>query len=89
MLGIGSSPGKTNLMAAEAVDRLGDGAKGIDTIEICAAGRDPAAPADGRLRPPYAIQTLIDELTLAPVVLEDGACGRDRAAQPRRDRRLR
>ena len=72
VLGIGSSPGKTNLMAAEAVDRLGDGAAGIDTIEICAAGRDPAAPADGRLRPPYAIQTLIDELTLAPVVLAGG-----------------
>jgi lysine 6-dehydrogenase len=72
VLGIGSSPGKTNLMAAAAVARLGEGAEGIDTIEICAAGRDPAAPADGRLRPPYAIQTLIDELTLAPVVLEDG-----------------
>jgi len=72
VLGIGSSPGKTNLMAAETVARLGDGAEGIDTIEICAAGRDPAAPADGRLRPPYALQTLIDELTLAPVVLEDG-----------------
>jgi lysine 6-dehydrogenase len=72
VLGIGSSPGKTNVMAAEAVDRLGEGAEGIDTIEICAAGRDPGAPADGRLRPPYAIQTLIDELTLAPVVLEDG-----------------
>jgi lysine 6-dehydrogenase len=72
VLGIGSSPGKTNLMAAAAVARLGEGAEGIDTIEICAAGRDPAAPADGRLRPPYAIQTLIDELTLPPVVLEDG-----------------
>jgi lysine 6-dehydrogenase len=72
VLGIGSSPGKTNLMAAEAVARLGGGAEGIDAIGICAAGRDPAAPADGRLRPPYAIQTLIDELTLPPVVLEDG-----------------
>jgi lysine 6-dehydrogenase len=72
VLGIGSSPGKTNVMAAEAVARLGEGAEGIDAIEICAAGRDPAAPADGRLRPPYAIQTLIDELTLAPVVLDDG-----------------
>jgi len=70
VLGIGSSPGKTNLMAAEAVRRMGAG--GIDSIDIFAAGRDPAAPADGRLRPPYAIQTLIDELTLAPVVLEDG-----------------
>jgi len=72
VLGIGSSPGKTNLMAAEAVARLGDGAEGVDTVDICAAGRDPAAPADGRLRPPYALQTLIDDLTLAPVVLRDG-----------------
>jgi saccharopine dehydrogenase-like NADP-dependent oxidoreductase len=39
---------------------------------VFAAGRDPAAPNDGRLRPPYAIQTLVDELTLAPVVLRDG-----------------
>jgi lysine 6-dehydrogenase len=72
VLGIGSSPGKTNLMAAEAVARLGPQAGGIDTIEVMAAGRDPAAPADGRLRPPYAIQTLIDELTLEPIVLRDG-----------------
>ena len=44
VLGIGSSPGKTNLMAAAAVARLGDGAEGIDSIDIFAAGRDPAAP---------------------------------------------
>ena len=72
VLGIGSSPGKTNLMAAEAVRRLGVEAEGIDSIEVCAAGRDPAAPSDGRLRPPYAIQTLLDELTLEPVVLREG-----------------
>ena len=72
VLGIGSSPGKTNLMAAEAVTRLGPGVEGIDLIEVCAAGRDPAAPNDGRLRPPYAIQTLLDELTLDPVVLRSG-----------------
>lgn len=72
VLGIGSSPGKTNLMAAEAVRRLGPQAEGIDSIEVCAAGRDPAAPSDGRLRPPYAIQTLLDELTLEPVVLREG-----------------
>jgi saccharopine dehydrogenase-like NADP-dependent oxidoreductase len=40
---------------------------------VFAAGRDPAVPSDGRLRPPYAIQTLLDELTLEPVVLRDGA----------------
>jgi lysine 6-dehydrogenase len=72
VLGIGSSPGKTNLMAAEAVRRLADaGSEGIESLEVCAAGRDPAAPDDGRLRPPYAIQTLLDELTLEPVVLRD------------------
>jgi saccharopine dehydrogenase (NAD+, L-lysine-forming) len=74
VLGIGSSPGKTNLMAAEAVRRLADAstAGDIDSIDVFAAGRDPAAPQDGRLRPPYAIQTLLDELTLEPVVLRDG-----------------
>ncbi len=73
VLGIGSSPGKTNLMAADAARRLGSAAAGgIESIDIFAAGRDPEAPADGRLRPPYAIQTLIDELTLAPIVLRDG-----------------
>jgi lysine 6-dehydrogenase len=72
VLGIGSSPGKTNLMAADAVDRLGLQAEGIDAIEVVAGGRDPGAPDDGRLRPPYAIQTLLDELTLEPVVIREG-----------------
>jgi lysine 6-dehydrogenase len=72
VLGIGSSPGKTNLMAAEAVRRLGPEAEGIDSLDVYAAGRDPAAPNDGRLRPPYALQTLLDELTLEPVVLREG-----------------
>ncbi len=76
VLGIGSSPGKTNLMAAEAVHRLGSGSgtapPAVESIDVFAGGRDPAAPDDGRLRPPYAIQTLLDELTLEPVVLRDG-----------------
>src|SRR5205807_4812412 len=66
ILGIGSSPGKTNLMAARAVRDLGGRP---DTIEVAAAGRDFGAPDDGRLRAPYAVQTLIDELTMEPVVL--------------------
>jgi lysine 6-dehydrogenase len=74
ILGIGSSPGKTNLMAQRAISELGadEGAGAIESIEIVAGGRDPQASDDGRLRPPYAIQTLIDELTLAPVVIRDG-----------------
>jgi saccharopine dehydrogenase (NAD+, L-lysine-forming) len=68
VLGIGSSPGKTNLMALRAVRELnGDGA---ETMEICAAGRDPLAGE--QFSPPYAVQTLLDELTLSPVVLRDG-----------------
>jgi lysine 6-dehydrogenase len=72
ILGIGSSPGKTNLMARRAVAELGGPDAEIDSIEVMASGRDPAAPDDGRLRPPYAIQTLVDELTLEPIVIRDG-----------------
>ena len=71
LLGIGSSPGKTNLMAAHGLAQLDPG-EPIESIEIAAAGRDPVTATDGKLRPPYAIQTLIDELTLAPIVLRDG-----------------
>jgi lysine 6-dehydrogenase len=72
VLGIGSSPGKTNLMAARGVRELGGERGKIESVEVMAAGRDPATPDDGRLRPPYAVQTLLDELTLAPMVLRDG-----------------
>jgi len=67
VLGIGSSPGKTNVMAARAVRELGGT---VDSIDVAAAGRDPRAT--GGFSPPYAVRTLIDELTLAPVVLRDG-----------------
>jgi saccharopine dehydrogenase (NAD+, L-lysine-forming) len=70
VLGIGSSPGKTNLMALRGT-RVLDGEE-VERIEVIAGGRDLGAPDDGRLRPPYALQTLIDELTLSPVVLRDG-----------------
>jgi lysine 6-dehydrogenase len=72
VLGIGSSPGKTNLMAAHAVSQLGGRGTPIESAEVMAAGRDSGAPDDGRLRPPYAIQTLVDELTLEPIVIRDG-----------------
>jgi lysine 6-dehydrogenase len=73
LLGIGSSPGKTNVMAVRGMRELGSEPGPIDAIDVFAAGRDPAAPTDGKLHPPYAIQTLLDELTLAPIVLRDGA----------------
>src|SRR5581483_4351187 len=69
VLGIGSSPGKTNLMAARGLRDLEGSVRSID---VYAAGRDFSGVDDGVLRPPYAIQTLLDELTLEPVVLRDG-----------------
>ncbi len=65
ILGIGSSPGKTNLMAAGAIAELDQ----VDSIRVGAAGRD-LDPPEG-LSLPYALETLIDELTLSPVVLRD------------------
>jgi saccharopine dehydrogenase-like NADP-dependent oxidoreductase len=70
VLGIGSSPGKTNLMALRAVKELG-AADPVEAIDVAAAGRDPQAGSG--FSPPYAVQTLVDELTLAPVVLRAGA----------------
>jgi saccharopine dehydrogenase (NAD+, L-lysine-forming) len=67
VLGIGSSPGKTNLMAARAVAELGLPAERVD---VAAAGRDLDPPAGFSV--PYALRTLIDEVTLPPVVLRDG-----------------
>jgi saccharopine dehydrogenase (NAD+, L-lysine-forming) len=68
VLGIGSAPGKTNLMARSAVQRL-DGAE-IESVHVAAAGRDPEAPPGLSL--PYALRTLLDELTLPPVVVREG-----------------
>jgi lysine 6-dehydrogenase len=67
VLGIGSAPGKTNLMAEAAVRRL-HGAE-IESVHVAAAGRDPEAPPGLSL--PYALRTLLDELTMPPVVVRD------------------
>ena len=66
VLGIGSSPGKTNLMAARAARQLGD----VDSIHVFAAGRDLEPPSGPSF--PYALDTLLDELRLRPVVLRNG-----------------
>jgi saccharopine dehydrogenase-like NADP-dependent oxidoreductase len=68
VLGIGSSPGKTNVMALRGVRELGG--EEVAEIHVAAAGRDPE-PGE-RLRAPYALRTLLDEITMAPVVLDGG-----------------
>jgi saccharopine dehydrogenase-like NADP-dependent oxidoreductase len=66
MLGIGSSPGKTNVMAARAVREL----ETVEALHVSAAGRDLDPPPG--FSPPYAVQTLLDEVTMPPVALQDG-----------------
>ena len=68
LLGIGSAPGKTNLMAVRAVRELD---APVEAIHVSAAGRDLDPPEGFSV--PYALQTLLDELILHPVVLRDGA----------------
>lgn len=67
LLGMGSSPGKTNVMAAHAANVLGT--DGLDTVHVAAGGRDLDPPPAESF--PYALQTLIDELTMKPVVIRD------------------
>ena len=68
VLGMGSAPGKTNLLARAAVERLG---AEPSTMRIWAVTRDPAA-AGHPLPAPYSVRTLLDELRMRPVVVEDG-----------------
>ncbi|HET8592469.1 MAG TPA: hypothetical protein VFL56_02300, partial [Solirubrobacterales bacterium] len=63
----GSAPGKTNLMAARAVRELGGS---VDSISVAAAGRN-LDPPDG-MAFPYAVRTLIAEITQPPMALTDG-----------------
>jgi hypothetical protein len=68
ILGLGSAPGKTNLLARLAAERVGGAPV---AMEIWAATRDPAA--DGHPFPaPYSVRTLLDELSLPPMVVERG-----------------
>jgi len=67
LLGIGSSPGKTNVMAVRAARELGR----VEQIDVSAAGRDLDPPPG--LSVPYALRTLLDEVTMPPVLLRDGA----------------
>jgi hypothetical protein len=68
LLGMGSAPGKTNLLTSAAVARLGQEPR---TLEIWAASRDPAA-AEHPFPAPYSVRTLLDELHMRPVVVEGG-----------------
>jgi saccharopine dehydrogenase (NAD+, L-lysine-forming) len=82
LLGIGSAPGKTNLLAARAVAELPGRPL---SISILAAGRDLDPPAG--LSFPYAVPTLLDEITMPPMALVNGRAEEMRVLQsgPRAD----
>jgi saccharopine dehydrogenase-like NADP-dependent oxidoreductase len=68
VVGMGSAPGKTNLLARAAVERLG---APPSRMEIWAVTRDPAA-ASHPFPAPYSVQTLKDELHMRPMVVRGG-----------------
>lgn len=68
ILGLGSAPGKTNLLASAAAKRLEEEPV---SMEIWAATRDPGA-AGHPFPAPYSVQTLRDELEMRPMVVRDG-----------------
>ena len=68
ILGMGSAPGKTNLLARAAVERLG---QQPTRMEIWAVTRDPAA-AGHPFPAPYSVRTLVDELRMRPMIVADG-----------------
>jgi saccharopine dehydrogenase (NAD+, L-lysine-forming) len=69
VLGMGASPGKTNLLAALAAQRLGQ----VDELHVAAAATDPTPPGHTGLAAPYALETILDELTLPAVFVRDGS----------------
>jgi lysine 6-dehydrogenase len=67
ILGMGCSPGITNIMTRAAVDKLGN----VESVRIRVGARDfGAKPADFFF--PYSAQTIVEELTLTPWVFERG-----------------
>lgn len=68
VLGMGSAPGKTNLLARAAVTRLRGEPR---TLHIWAVTRDPEAAAHP-FPAPYSVRTLLDELSMRPMVVLGG-----------------
>jgi lysine 6-dehydrogenase len=68
VLGIGSTPGITNILGRIAAD-------GLDTVERLDVriGCGDARPSDAEFAVPYSIRTIFDECTLEPMVYADGA----------------
>jgi saccharopine dehydrogenase-like NADP-dependent oxidoreductase len=67
ILGIGGTPGITNLLARTAVDKLDS----VDSIKV-QLGCSDTTPSKAPLVAPYSIRTILDEFTKEPQVFQDG-----------------
>lgn len=67
ILGMGGTPGVTNLLARAAVDKLDR----VDSIRV-QLGCSDSTPSSAPLVPPYSIRTILDEFTKQPQVFQDG-----------------
>lgn len=68
ILGIGSSPGVTNLMAIVGAKRMSR----LDAVKIRVGGAT-LKPSSGVFNPPYSFRTIIDEACMPAIILRDGA----------------
>jgi saccharopine dehydrogenase-like NADP-dependent oxidoreductase len=67
IMGMGGTPGITNLLARAAVDKL----ERIDSIKV-QLGCSDTTPSTAPLLAPYSIRTILDEFTRQPQVFQDG-----------------
>lgn len=68
ILGMGGTPGITNLLARAAADRLDR----VDSMKV-ELGCSDSTPSTAPLVAPYSIRTILDEFTKEPQVFRDGA----------------
>ncbi len=68
IMGIGGTPGITNMLARSAVDKLDH----VESIKV-QLGCSDNTPSTAPLGAPYSIRTILDECTKEPQVFQDGA----------------
>ncbi|HKZ98251.1 MAG TPA: saccharopine dehydrogenase NADP-binding domain-containing protein [Thermoplasmata archaeon] len=68
LLGIGSTPGTMNVMAAYGASRLDR----VEKIELRSSGAVVSGGEPDKFVPPYAIRTIFDEFSMDAPVLRDG-----------------
>jgi lysine 6-dehydrogenase len=69
VMGIGSAPGITNVLARLGVDRLDEGS--VRSIDMVDGSVDRSESGSG-FGVPYSAETILDEFTLPAIVFEDG-----------------